>query len=104
MEATSNRHHCVPEFYLTGFTDSGAKNGWLWIYDIISRKTFRQRPGSTGYMKGLNKMLLRSRRVNVEPEFSQRDSQAAPVLQRVTTGFTPPAGNDWHIMAQFIHY
>ena len=38
------RHHFIPQFYLAGFTDSGKKDGSIWVTNIRNHRSWRTTP------------------------------------------------------------
>jgi hypothetical protein len=44
MGNVAHGHHFVTRGYLQGFTDTGDRNGKLWVFDFPSEKTVQPKP------------------------------------------------------------
>ena len=79
-------HHISPAFYLAGFTDTGAKDGTLHIFDYARRRRYASKPEKVArerdfyrlYKSGLDKY-------GIEKDLAAGlESEIAPVLRRVS--------------------
>ncbi len=50
-ESEPRRHHYVPRCWLAGFTETGEKDGKLWVTDIVRRKQWESSPGGAGFIR-----------------------------------------------------
>jgi len=51
---SSWRHHYLSQFYLGGFTDTGDKEGALWVTDLENKKQWKDIPERVGYEEHFN--------------------------------------------------
>ena len=51
MKRPPRRHHVVPAAYLAGFTPTGRRDDFLWVYDAEGRRRWRARPDQAGIEK-----------------------------------------------------
>jgi len=54
MKANQNEaraHHFVPQCWLAGFTDTGEKDGMLWVTDLKRKKQWRCKPSEAGHRR-----------------------------------------------------
>ena len=59
MKATQNEaraHHYVPKCWLAGFTDTGEKDGLLFVTDLKRKKQWRCKPSEVGHCRDLNRI------------------------------------------------
>ena len=56
MPGQPRKHHFVPSFYLAGFTDSGGKDGKLFVLDQQRLATWPGTPLTVGYEKDFHKI------------------------------------------------
>jgi hypothetical protein len=49
-------HHFVPQCWLAGFTDTGEKDGVLFVTDIKRKKKWHCKPSETGHRCDLNRI------------------------------------------------
>src|ERR1017187_4944654 len=50
-EPEPRRHHYVPQCWLAGFTDTGEKDGQLWVTDLVRRKQWQASPNNAGHIR-----------------------------------------------------
>lgn len=78
-------HHFVPQCWLAGFTDSGEKDGKLYVTDLKRRKQWPSNPENTGHRRDFNRIDDPS--VNdplaIEKIFANMEDKLAPVLRRL---------------------
>jgi hypothetical protein len=56
MPVLARNHHFVPQGYLGGFTDTGTRDGQLYVFDLATRKSFRTRPRNVAAEKDFNRV------------------------------------------------
>ena len=49
-------HHFVPQCWLAGFTDSGQKDGMLFVSDLKRKKQWRCKPSEVGHRRDFNRV------------------------------------------------
>jgi hypothetical protein len=78
-------HHILPVFYLSGFTDTGTREGWLHVFDYFRRgKRYRARPTKVARERDYYRIYeLEVDQNAVEKELDNLESSLAPVLHEV---------------------
>jgi len=94
----------VPRCWLAGFTDTGEKDGRLWVTDFIRRKQFQTVPGNAGLINDYYKLDEAPDPVVVERFFSTLEGLAAPVLKTLGSERRPPNDEELDLLLQFIAY
>ncbi|MEE9287905.1 MAG: DUF4238 domain-containing protein [Gammaproteobacteria bacterium] len=56
MKKFARNHHFVPQGYLAGFTDDGAREGRLFVSDLVSRSVFQTKPRNVGAERDFNRI------------------------------------------------
>ena len=67
--AIARSHHYVPAFYLAGFTDTGTRDGFLWVSDRETERTWRSKPDEAGCERDFYRIYLEGLR----PDAVERD-------------------------------
>jgi hypothetical protein len=75
-------HHFLPQCWLAGFTDTGLKNGRLFVTDLKRRKQWPTSPPNAGHRRD----FYRVSEVNLDPvaferAFSKIEDVVAPILR-----------------------
>ena len=52
----SRAHHFVPQCWLAGFTDTGQKDGMLYVSDLKRKKQWRCKPSEVGHRRDFNRV------------------------------------------------
>ncbi|MBX3664361.1 MAG: DUF4238 domain-containing protein [Burkholderiales bacterium] len=55
-KATARRHHFVPQAYLAGFTDSGKKDGQIYVVEVKTGRAFRTSPKNIAVETDFNRI------------------------------------------------
>src|SRR5712671_5743609 len=76
-------HHYVPQFWLARFTESGDKEGRLWVTDFKRHKQWSSTPANTGHRRDFYRISddFRVDPVIVEKFYSRIEDLIAPVLK-----------------------
>jgi hypothetical protein len=98
------RHHYVPRCWLAGFTDTGEKDGRLWVTDLFRRRQFQTVTGNAGVITDFYRLDEAPDPVVVERFFSTLEGLAAPVLKALNTERRPPKDDELDLLLQFIAY
>lgn len=79
----SRAHHFVPQCWLAGFTDTGEKEGLLWVTDLKRGKQFRCKPSEVGHRRDFNRINNPglSDPLAIEKLFSKIESKIAPLFK-----------------------
>jgi hypothetical protein len=78
------KHHFVPKCWLAGFTETGDKNGKLWVTDMARKRQWESSPAKTGYIRDFYRLPSpQADPVVVEKTLSQIESDVAPILKSI---------------------
>lgn len=81
-EAIPRAHHFVPQCWLAGFTETGQKDGRLWVTDLKREKQWPSSPPNTGHCRDFYRVSTpQLDPVTVEKLFSRIEDAIAPVLK-----------------------
>lgn len=96
-------HHFVPQFYLSGFTANGRKNGKLWESDLGGGTQQQASPAAVAKRKGFYRVKLEGEDPEaVENELQKIETAAAPIIKKIAATGCPPAGRDeLHALLKF---
>src|ERR1017187_380640 len=99
------RHHYVPRCWLAGFTDTGKKDGTLWVTDFKHRKQREATPGSVGFINDFYRLSEPAPNpVVVEKFFSILEEQVAPLLKSIDRDHRRPTPDELDGLLQFMAY
>ena len=75
-------HHFVPQCWLAGFTETGEKDGRLWVTDLKRHDQWQSTPAKAGYRRVFNRISISG----VDPPyrqtfFSDVENETAPILK-----------------------
>jgi hypothetical protein len=102
-EPEARRHHYVPRCWLTGFTDTGDRDGKLWVTDLPRRKQWRTSPGNAGFIKDFYRLSDEQiDPVFAEKALSQIEGEIAPILRRVDQELREPGVEEFEALLYFI--
>src|ERR1700690_533222 len=83
QEAEPRRHHYVPRCWLAGFTDTGEKEGRLFVTDLKRQNQWGAVPGTAGFIRDFYR--LEGEHVDdpvlAEKSLSQIEDAIAPLLR-----------------------
>lgn len=78
MVNTSKSHHYLSKFYLAGFTNTGEKDGNLYVHDLVQKSTRRDKPENVGCRTHFNTQ-------RAEKNFGQAyEAPAATVIKEIS--------------------
>lgn len=98
--STERRHHYVPRFLLSGFTEERTNKGRLWVFDTNSLRSWPSNPIDAGHIRDFYRIdVADADPLAVERTFSKIEDYAAPVVRALlaraegglndgTTGFS----------------
>jgi len=86
MKANQNEaraHHFVPQCWLAGFTDTGEKDGMLWVTDLKRKKQWRCKPSEAGHRRDFYRIedTALSDPLAIETIFSNIENDVAPIFR-----------------------
>jgi hypothetical protein len=97
------RHHYVPRCWLVGFTETGDKDGKLWVTDLHRRKQWQTSPGNAGFIKDFYRLTDEQLDpVLAEKAFSQVESEVAPILRNINQEHREPGVEEFEVLLYFI--
>jgi hypothetical protein len=103
MNEISRKHHFLSTFYLARFTDTGTKDGTLWVFDSIANKVFQNRPKNVAYELDFNRVELDGRPPDIlETAFGEFEGKAASVIQRICRDGELPEGEEFGYVLKLI--
>ena len=96
------RHHYLPQFYLEGFTATGARDDYLHVLDQRSGKRWKAKVPEVAYEKDLYEIPDDQDTTAMERGFSRIESILAPAVKRVRgkQGISP--GDDLAKLLNFV--
>jgi hypothetical protein len=96
-------HHIVPRFWLAGFTETGEKDGRLWVTDLSRGKQWQSTPAKTGYINDFYRVSDPSLDpVVVEKALSTMEGIVAPILKAIDRERRPPREDELGELLQFM--
>lgn len=99
----SRRHHIVPQFYLAGFTDSGKKDGLLWVLDMNELRQWRGKPKNVAFQTNFYLLKLPGIKTDiVERVFQKLESKVAPIIRKIINTKTLPIDEDYSILITWV--
>lgn len=78
-------HHFVPQCWLAGFTDTGERDGMLYVTDLRRKKQWRCKPSEAGHRRNFNRVddPSVSDPLAIEKAFAQVENDVAPVFSKL---------------------
>jgi hypothetical protein len=97
------RHHFVPACWLAGFTESGDKDGQIWVTDFRRGKQWPSSPGNAGFIRDFYR--LSDEELDpalVEKGLSQIEGVIAPILRGIDKEVREPYADELDALLYFI--
>jgi hypothetical protein len=102
-DAEPRRHHYVPRCWLAGFTDTGEKDGQLWVTDLIRRKQWQAGPNTAGHIRDFYRLAdERFDPLLAEESFSKIEDIVAPILRSIDREQRSPTAEEADPLMFFI--
>jgi hypothetical protein len=99
----AKKHHFVPQCYLAGFTDTGAKDGMLCVYDFEAQRFFRQIPKNVAFEVAFNRVDLEDHPPDaLERAFGEFEGRVASVVNRITAEHDLPEDEELRYVLNLI--
>lgn len=98
-------HHYVPQCWLAGFTDTGERDGMLYVTDLKRRKQWRCKPSEAGHRRDFNRIddPKLDDPIAIEKAFSDIESSLAPVLRALCSEERGPKdGYEVGVLAEYM--
>jgi hypothetical protein len=97
------RHHYVPQCWLAGFTDSGEKDGRLYVTDLARRKQWQASPNTAGHIRDFYRLSDdQLDPVIVEKGFAEIEGGVAPILRSLDRERRGPGVEEFSVLLPFI--
>lgn len=104
-EPEPRRHHYVPRCWLAGFTETGEKDGRLWVTDFSRRKQWPSTPDNAGHIRDLYRLSDPAPDpVIVEKFFSRLEDLVAPLLKSIDRERRRPDSDELEALLLFMAY
>ena len=102
-DAEPRRHHYVPQCWLAGFTDTGEKDGQLWVTDLTRRKQWQASPNTAGHIRDFYRLSDEQfDPVMVEKAFAKIEAEVAPILRILDREQRAPGMEEFSTLLPFI--
>ncbi|MNW37785.1 hypothetical protein D3C74_148370 [compost metagenome] len=99
----ARKHHFLPQFYLSGFTNEDVKNNTLWVLDQTTGTQWSSKPRNIAYRNDFYRIdVPDSEPDGFEKALAQFEAMAAPVIKNLIQSQTLPEGDDYVILINFI--
>ena len=99
------RHHYVPRCWLANFTDTGEKEGKLWVTDLSRHKQWESTPDKAGHIRDFYRLSDPvPDPVVVEKFFSILEDQVGPLLKSIDAERRRPDTDELDGLLQFMAY
>ena len=97
-------HHYVPQFWLAGFTDSGEKDGRLWVTDLKRQKQWQSNPENAGHRRDFYRLSddVAKDPVAFEKLFSRIEDAFAPIFKALDKWPRGPYLEEWESLFMYI--
>jgi hypothetical protein len=96
-------HHYVPQCWLAGFTDSGQKDGRLWVTDFNRRRQWPTSPPNAGHRRDFYRVSSPEHSpVIVEKLYSRIEDGIAPILKALDEELRGPTALELEGLCMFM--
>lgn len=101
------KHHYIPQFFLSNFTETGNKDSQLWVTDQKQCKQWKSSISTAAYQNKLYSLEGNTEGTlneidAIEKAFSKVESMAAPVIQEILKTERLPTEDGFNILINFI--
>lgn len=102
-KSVARRHHYLPQSYLSGFTDSGTKDGRFYVVDVGSGHRFRTSPINVAVSKDFNRVDIEGLPSDtLENAFSPMEGMAANAIATTVRSGAFPNDEDYSSILNLI--
>lgn len=99
------KHHYVPRCWLAGFTETGEKDGRLWVTDLSRQKQWASTPDNAGHIRDFYRLSDPAPDpVVVEKFFSALEDAVAPTLRGIDQERKRPDNDELDVLLCFMAY
>lgn len=100
---TKKKHHFVPAFHLSLFTQDGTKESTLWVFDQKNGNQWKAVPGSVGFQNHLYRVDLPETEPDaIEDAFAHIENNVAPIIKKVCNSKSIPKGEKYNWLINYI--
>ena len=100
---TARRHHYVPKFMLSGFTESGKADGTLHVLDLDDGRSWVSTPEGSAYQRDYYRVEAPGLAPDAfEADLAKIEARAAGVIRETVASLEPPSGDDLHALVEFV--
>jgi len=104
-ESEPRAHHYLPQCWLAGFTDTGEKDGRLWVTDFGRSKQWPSSPPNVGHSRDFYRISEPNMDpVTVEKFYSKIEDKIAPLLKNLDRGKRAPTKHEIESICIFIAF
>ena len=103
-ECEPRAHHFAPQCWLAGFTDTGKKDGRLWVTDLKRRKQWPSTPVNSGHRRDFYRVSdpLAGGPVRFEKLFSRIEDSIAPLFKALDKQPRGPYQHEWESLFAYM--
>jgi hypothetical protein len=103
-EREPRAHHFAPQCWLSGFTDTGEKDGRLWVTDLKRRKHWLSNPQNAGHRRDFYRVSDPAFKdpVAFEKVFSRIEDSIAPLFKDLDKQPRGPHRHEWESLFAYI--
>lgn len=96
MKKIARNHHFVPQGYLGGFTDTGTRDGRLFVSDLVSNSVFRTKPRNVGAKRDFNRIDVDGQDPDaLENAFGEFEGRVIPVIREIQASGDLPTDDEF---------
>src|SRR5689334_21634139 len=96
MSKTARKHHYVPQFHLAGFTNSGRRKDYFFVFDLKLSEVRRSRPMKVAAERDYYKVSADGYPPEfIEGHFSLTESAFAPLVAEIDETRVFPKGTKY---------
>lgn len=82
--STARHHHYIPQWYLSGFTDTSTSEGYITVHDIVENRDFRTRPHGVGGERDFNRVEVEGLPPDaLEQAWTKFETPASKAVRRI---------------------
>jgi hypothetical protein len=106
MAKQPRKHHYIPQFYLSGFSETGSADGTLYVLDFQLMKQWKSTSRGTAHERDYHVVELGADRdpMFVEKKLGEREGKWATVLRSVLESHDLPKGELFAELLAFIAF
>ena len=91
----ARNHHFVPRGYLNGFTDTGTKDGRVFVTDLTARSTFWTNPRNIAAERDFNRVEVEGHEHDaIEQSLGEFEGKACAVIRHIRTSGELPGDEE----------